>query len=134
MFWSLSSSFPRWLLLNSLSTFLLLSIVIRGPIQFKWFILTNGSIFTSLSICINYYICLICIYFNPTQILLKTFPPKLARRSAKFLFNTQDYVPYFVTGLINVLWLLLFPLSRGCLFSTAICIVCICNFYYNIWF
>jgi len=121
MFCSLYSSFPTWLLLNSLSTFLLLSIVIRELIQFNRLILKNESIFTSPSTCISYYICLICIYFNPTHILLKSFPTKLARRSAIFFFSTQDYVPYFVSGPINV-FSLFFPLSRGCLFSTAICI------------
>ena len=84
MFCSLYSSFPTWLLLNSLSTFLLLSIVIRELIQFNRLILKNESIFTSPSTCISYYICLICIYFNPTHILLKSFPTKLARRSAIF--------------------------------------------------
>ena len=90
-------------ILNTWHTFLLLFIVITGANNNNRHIVTNESIFKFPSNFINYYICLIFIYFNPTYIFLKTFSSKVSSRSAIFLFSTQDYVPYFDASLIKIL-------------------------------
>ena len=96
---------PWRFLLNTWLTFLLLSILLTRPIQFKRHILTNERKSKSSKSCniSSLYRCLqlSCILFPP-DIIFKTLLSKVASRLAISLFKVQYSTPYVATGLINV--------------------------------
>jgi hypothetical protein len=85
---------PWGLFLNTSLNFLLLSILLTRPIQFKRHILTNKNIFNSQNSLINsllYRSLQFSFTLIPPQLFLKTFLSKVASHLEILLFSVQDF-------------------------------------------